>query len=312
MADHRTDRAVERLARVQHGAFSAAQARAVGATRSMIGTRRQTGQWLQLAPSVFALPGIPPTWHRQVMAAHLSAPHSSVAGLAAGHLLGLDGYRPVRPELRVPRGAGHRTSLATVHQSDRFLARPIGPFSVATVEQTFCDTAGRLGGRLDDAVHAALTTGRTSPAALMARCDALRPRLPKGVERLVLLALEHSELPPVPMTVLEAALFRILADPRIPAWQAQATPSWWPDDRERLDAFVPAWRLVVEADGRAWHTRRRDFENDRRRDHVALTHGCRIVRFTYEQLLHEPEYVLRVLLAIGASVGSGASTLVVA
>ncbi len=107
------------------------------------------------------------------------------------------------------------------------------------------------------------------------------------------------------MSVLEVALFRVLTDPRIPAWEAQATPAWWPNDRERLDAYIPAWRLVIEADGRAWHTRSKDFERDRRRDHIALVNGCRVARFTYEQLVHEPEYVLAVLLAIGASVWAG-------
>ncbi len=306
MAEPTMDRRVERLARGQHGVFSTTQARKAGATRSMVDTRRRSGQWLQLAPAVFALPGNPPTWHRQMMAAHLAVPRSSVAGLAAGRLLELDGYRPVRPELRVPRGAAHRTALATVHQTDRFLARAFGPFSVGTVEQTLCDTAGRLGDRLDDVVHAALLARRTSPAALSARCEALRPRLPKGVDRLLRLAVEHSELPAVAMSVLEVALFRVLADPRIPEWEAQATPSWWPNDHERLDAFIPSWRLVIEADGRAWHTRARDFDRDRRRDHIALVHGCRVVRFTYEQLAHEPDYVLAVVLAIGAAVSRDA------
>jgi len=293
------DRAVERLARRQHGVFSATQARAAGATRSMIDTRCRSGQWLHLASKVFALPGNPPSWHRQVMAAQLSVEGAAVSGLAAGHLLELEGFRPVRPELTVRRGRNHRSKLATVHQTDRFLARRRGPFRVGTVEQTLCDVAGRLHDRLEDAVLAALVARRTSSAALLARCEALRPRPPKGVEALVEIAIAHSELPDVPMTVLEAALFQVLADPRLPEWEPQATPSWWPRSDERLDAFIPTWHLVVEADGRAWHTRRRDFERDRERDHIALVHGAQVVRFTHAQLVHEPDYVLGVLLAIG-------------
>lgn len=301
MARHAMDEGVERTARRQHGAFSVAQARSAGATRSMIATRRASGQWTQLAPTVFALPGNPPTWHRQVMAAQLSVPRSSVAGLAAGHLLELDGFRPVRPELRVPRGAGHRTQLATVHQTDRFLARRVGPFSAATVEQALCDSAGRLGSRLSDVVTCAITGGRTTAAAIAARCSALWPHPPKGVPLLLDIALEHGELPPIPMSVLEAELFRLLRDPRIPPWEAQATPPWWPRSDERLDVYIPWWSLIVEGDGRRWHTRARDFEHDRRRDHTALVHGCRVVRFTHGQVVHEPDYVLGVLLAVGAA-----------
>jgi hypothetical protein len=301
MARHAMDEGVERMARRQHGAFSVAQARAEGATRSMIATRRTSGQWTQLAPTVFALPGNPPTWHRQVMAAQLSTPRSSIAGLAAGHLLELEGFRAVRPELRVPRGAGHRTALATVHQTDRFLARAVGPFSAATVEQALCDSAARLGPRLGDVVTAAITGGRTSAEAIAARCHALWPQPPKGVPRLLGIAMEHGELPGVPMSVLEAELFRILLDPRIPAWEPQATPPWWPRSEERLDVFIPSWSLIVEGDGRRWHTRARDFDRDRRRDHTALVHGCRVVRFTHGQVVHEPDYVLGVLLAAGAA-----------
>ena len=67
-------------------------------------------------------------------------------------------------------------------------------------------------------------------------------------------------------------------------------------------------RLVaVEADGRRWHSRRRDFENDRRRDHIALVHDYRTLRFTHRQLEHEPSYVLEVLLAVGALTGARAA-----
>ena len=299
MTAREMDRNVERLARRQHGVFSVAQARKAGATKSMIETRRGNGRWLQLAPSVYALPGNPPTWHRQVMAAHLALPGSAVSGLACACLQELDGCRAVRPELTVPRSSTNRSALATVHQTDRFLSTRLGPFVVSTVAQTLCDSAGRLGRRLDAVLEEAITSGRTSVGEVLARCEALVPQPPEGVPRLVALALELEEISSVATSVLELALYRILEDPRIPRWEAQATPKWWPNAGERVDAYVPSWRLIVEADGRSWHTRRGDFEKDRRRDHIALANGHRIVRFTHQQLVNEPDYVLSVLLAIG-------------
>lgn len=40
-----------------------------------------------------------------------------------------------------------------------------------------------------------------------------------------------------------------------------------------VDAYIPRWRLTIEADGRRWHTRKADFERDRRRDNAAAAHG---------------------------------------
>jgi hypothetical protein len=207
MTAHPMDRAIEALARNQHGVFSIRQAQEHGATPGIIRRRRDNGQWQQLSRTVWTLPSAPPTWHRQVMAAVLSLPGASVSGLAAGHLHVLDGFRPVRPELTVPRGGSRRSPFATVHQSDRARVTRSGPFPVVTVEQALCDAAGRLGPRVD---------------------------------------------------------------------------------------------AVIEADGRPWHTRRADFERDRRRDHTALVHDHRTLRFTHLQLAHEAEYVLGVLLAVGA------------
>jgi very-short-patch-repair endonuclease len=57
--------------------------------------------------------------------------------------------------------------------------------------------------------------------------------------------------------------------------------------------------MIVEADGRRWHTRQADFERDRRRDNAALALGLVVVRFTYKMLVTEPDYCLRILLDAG-------------
>jgi very-short-patch-repair endonuclease len=301
------DRAIETLARLQHGVFNNRQAHDLGASPRMIRRRRDTGRWQQLSRTVWTLPSAPASWHRQVMAAVLSLPGSAVSGLAAGHLHGLEGFRSVRPELTVPRGGSRRSPFARVHQSDRVMRTVCGPFPVVTVEQAICDSAGRLGGRVEEVLVAAILAGRTSADAVLARAAALLPHPPHGSALLLEVASELSRTDAVPMSVLEAVLFRVLADVRIPTWHAQATPPWWPTDDERLDVLIPSWRLIVEADGRQWHSRRRDFENDRRRDHIALVHDHRTLRFTHQQLVHEPSYALEVILAVGANTTPPAS-----
>jgi very-short-patch-repair endonuclease len=67
-----------------------------------------------------------------------------------------------------------------------------------------------------------------------------------------------------------------------------------------VDCHWPDARLVVEVDGFAYHASRAAFERDRRRDADLVVAGLRVVRFTWRQLVHEPEAVvarLAVLLA---------------
>jgi very-short-patch-repair endonuclease len=63
------------------------------------------------------------------------------------------------------------------------------------------------------------------------------------------------------------------------------------------------WRrqaLVVEVDGYAFHSSRRRFENDRRRDALLTAGGLNVLRVTWRQVVHEPEAIsARVAQALG-------------
>ena len=51
-------------------------------------------------------------------------------------------------------------------------------------------------------------------------------------------------------------------------------------------------RLVVEIDGRAFHSSDQRFENDRRRDAILVASGLRVMRVTWRQIVNEPEALL--------------------
>ena len=57
-------------------------------------------------------------------------------------------------------------------------------------------------------------------------------------------------------------------------------------------------RLIVETDGRATHGTPLAFERDRARDGTLVLAGYRVVRFTYRQIVYEPEKVARTVLAL--------------
>ncbi|HZA89075.1 MAG TPA: DUF559 domain-containing protein [Solirubrobacterales bacterium] len=74
-----------------------------------------------------------------------------------------------------------------------------------------------------------------------------------------------------------------------------------------VDFLWPAQRLAVETDGHRVHGTRQAFERDRRRDRRLLLAGWRVARFTWRQLVRDPEEVaatIRALLAPPATSGS--------
>jgi very-short-patch-repair endonuclease len=64
-----------------------------------------------------------------------------------------------------------------------------------------------------------------------------------------------------------------------------------------VDFLWPEQRLIVETDGFGAHGTRRAFERDRQRDARLQAAGYRVLRFTWRQLLDEPEVVAARLAA---------------
>jgi hypothetical protein len=65
-----------------------------------------------------------------------------------------------------------------------------------------------------------------------------------------------------------------------------------------VDFFWPAYRLVVETDGRDAHSTAAAFEKDRERDALLQLHGFRVVRFTWRQIIDRPRYVADTVRAL--------------
>ena len=89
----------------------------------------------------------------------------------------------------------------------------------------------------------------------------------------------------------------ILDDPRVPPW-VREFPMSIRGTEARVDFLIPSCNLILEGDGRNWHTRRTDFENDRRRDNALAAAGYQVMRFTYSMLKTEPEECLEQVIAV--------------
>ena len=68
------------------------------------------------------------------------------------------------------------------------------------------------------------------------------------------------------------------------------------------DFAWPERRLIVEVDGFRFHSHRRAFERDRKRDQAHVLAGYRVIRITWRQLDEEPlSVVATIATALSAS-----------
>lgn len=299
------DTSIATLARSQHGCFNGRQIAEIGATRTQVARRLDAGTWITLDRGVYALTSSPPSWHRDVMAAVLGRTRAIASGATAAALHGLPGFGRPHPELSVPMTGSARSALATIHRRVDFSAIDrtiVDGISTASVAESLFDIAFRTHPfRLRRAVDHALVRGLTTADDLHAVLDRITGSRLKGTPafREVLDGIDDSYVPTESDT--ELLLERALGDPRLPPIECQARLPWWDEQPHRVDAYIDEWRLIIEADGRIYHTKRENFESDRRRDNIAAAHGYRVLRFTYEMLSEEPHIVLRTVLQAGAA-----------
>jgi very-short-patch-repair endonuclease len=288
------DRAIEALARKQHGAFSTSQIRELGGSHQLTHRRVRSGQWLRLDQAVFALPGNPSTPLRQMKAAELAVPHSAISGLPGAVLHGVPDIRLGRIEVSTSRHGGS-TPLARVRHRQPVPTTIVQGIRVTTVAQTLADIAASVTPPvLGAAVGDALREGTATFEELVLAWQSARDRRAASARPFRAALLAHDPAAEVASSVLESRLYRVLDDPALPRFVRQAPAPWAPDGRERVDVAFPSVRWIVEGDGRAWHTRVDDFERDRRRDHLAQAAGWSVTRFTLAQIDH-PGYVVDTL-----------------
>jgi hypothetical protein len=73
-----------------------------------------------------------------------------------------------------------------------------------------------------------------------------------------------------------------------------------PDGRllGRVDFAWPTHRLVVETDGFACHADRVSYRADRRRTNALVLDGWRVLRFSWEDVVHDPQRVVAAVRAV--------------
>ncbi|MCC5953890.1 MAG: type IV toxin-antitoxin system AbiEi family antitoxin domain-containing protein [Acidimicrobiia bacterium] len=307
MSTRGAEAAVTRLASRQHGVITRSQALAGGMTRRQIHRRLESDRWRRVQSGVYAVNGAPTTWHQRVMSAVLSIDGAVASHRCAAVLHEFDGFSAGRPELTVPTGRSSRSDLARIHRTSAAPATTrVDGIPCTTLAQTLVDVAPLVAlRRLERLLDDALASRRVSFDDVVGRLAWARPRKWGSLAALgPLLEVRATDAWVPPQSELERRLARALDGAGMPPWTPQV-PAPWEGTEEHpqlVDAFIPTWSIVVEGDGRRWHTRVEDFERDRARDHGALSFGLLVVRFTWEQL-GAPQRVRHLLHEVAHSHG---------
>ena len=148
---------------------------------------------------------------------------------------------------------------------------------------------------LDEAVAAADSALRQGLVTLEQLVGLLAGRLGRGARRPRAVA---RAVDPRAGSVLESLLRVLLLVAGLPMPETQYAIH----ERDgtlvaRVDMAWPGARLVVEADGYAFHSDRAAYRSDRRRINALERLGWRVLRFSWEDVRNAPEEVIRTISA---------------
>lgn len=273
-----------------HGVVRRRVLHKAGVPRRVIRRLLADGSLVLLAPDVLAAPGEPPIGRE--LAAAAAALDGVVSGASAALRWGwaLVG-EPTQHQVTVPRHRGGR-ELARV----RVRRRDLGDdewverdgVRVTTPLRTALDCARDLS--LREAVVALDSALRAKSVTLDELCDALAA-LPAGPGRRRVAAVVDL-LDPRSGSVLESLCRLVLVQAGLPPEATQLTIRNGRAVIGRFDFAWPGVRLVVEVDGFEFHSDRARYRKDRRRATALGRAGWTVLRFSWEDVVGSPEWVI--------------------
>jgi very-short-patch-repair endonuclease len=195
---------------------------------------------------------------------------------------------PSPVDVTVPRGDHRRHPGIRVHRPVGLAADEVTRLDgipLTTPARTLLDLAGSERPKTAErALGEALVRRLTTPAEVSALLKRY-PNRPGSFLLASLLAQERGD--GIACSPAEEHLIELLRKARLPMPEVNARLL----GRER-DLVWRRQRLVVEVDGYRFHSSRRRFEDDRRRDGDLVGAGFRVLRVTWRQMDEEPEAAL--------------------
>jgi hypothetical protein len=289
-----SDLVATELAQRQHGAFARWQLLPRGVDPRTLERRVATGYWVTLLPGVYALAGTRDTYERRLWAGWLAVgPGALVSHEAAAEVRGIPNVIRNRVVLVNAHGQHHRLPGVIVHQLNDVLPEhrtSVDGLPITTPARTIVDLAAvvhpaRLLPIVEGTNHARIA----SYAEVGVCMTSIARRGKPGVRHLARVLDRLTATKAVTMSKLERLLFELIANAGLPRPASQYAFPGRLFTNGCVDAAYVDAKLVVEADGRAWHTRIADVKRDHERDADAARHGWQTLRLLHEHIDSDPD-----------------------
>lgn len=291
-------------ARGQRGVFTLAQAKACGVPRRTIAGRVSRGIYETLHPGVYGLAGSEDSWHRQVLASVLSiSEFASASHKTAAYLWGMTSRRPDVTEVVVRRYRRRERPPFTVHES-----KDVQEFDIVQVDGIPVTTAARTVVDLGASappwyVEKCLDTGLRTQLFTAWEVYAFIARVARpgrrGVGTIRPLVEERLAWAGITESELEDLFRRVIASTPypmpVPQFEVRATNG---DFVGRYDFAYESRMALIETDSEAYHMDPASFQRDREKQNRAQMLGWTVYRFTWRQLVNDPESVIEVIASI--------------
>lgn len=294
-----TWRAIEEIARHQHGVILTRQARSVGATDTQLHREVAAGHLLRAGHGVLVLPGHRGGFRRRLMVAQLRlGPGTLVSHRAAAWLYRLDGID--RPVVELSATRWRDIPGAIVHERTRLAelgVRWIGPLALTDPLHTLGDLGAVVDADIvERAVESALRLGLVEEVQLrsFARPWDWRGCRGMGVLQRVL-DRRPTNAPPTesdPETVC-IQILRRAGEPE-PCRQYEVYDEAG-NFIGRIDLAYPEIRLGWEIDGFAAHATPAALQYDLTRQNRLVAAGFEVLRFTAADVYQRPRHVVRTI-----------------
>jgi very-short-patch-repair endonuclease len=240
---------------------------------------------------------------RELAAVLACQPHAYASHRSAAHLFDLLSLPPNATTVEVSTTRDVRRRGIRVHRVGKFGPGEIGDIDgipVTSPARTILDLSGRLDeNELEQLIAEAHAQRAIRKGELTALLSLHRHR--RGIAPLRAL-LERHEEPKRTRSKAERRLLELIREHGLPEPQTNAMVAG-----HEVDLYWPEQRVIVEFDSFRFHSSRRAFEQDRRRDQTLAALGYTVLRITWLQLTREPEAVVSRIAAALARTPSRAS-----
>lgn len=285
------------LAARQRGVIRNDQAHDCGFTRERLQRRVDSGRWIRAYPCVYRVGGAPEDWRQELKAFTLWLRDGVLSHHTAAALHGFSQFAPGRLEATVTHGVRPPAGVV-VHRVSAIAPRDIASVDglpVTSLSRTLIDLSATLEPALfrsccDEALRRRWTT--------LDRLDATVERnlCRRGLTRVrsLLHTLRGGDGPTE--SELEHRVRELLRDAGFPEPDRQRAIRTR-DRLRRVDFVFTAARVVIEADGYAYHSSIERFEDDRRRNNALMARGYVVLHWTWSALHETPHRLLGDLAA---------------